>query len=72
MFFLDHNPPHFHVRYAKASAVCLLDGTLHEGTLPGNKLAEIQEWAALHPNEIAEDWKLCAQGKLPKAISGLD
>ena len=72
MFFLDHNPPHFHVRHDKKNAVCLLDGTLHEGTLPSSKLAEIQEWAALHSVELAEDWGLCSEGKLPNPIPGLD
>ena len=72
MFFLDHNPPHFHVRHARENCICLLNGDLHEGTLTNNKLAEIQEWAALHPAELAEDWNLCSEGKTPNLIPGLD
>ncbi len=72
MFFRDHNPPHFHVHFAKRNCTCLLDGTLHEGELPSKKLAEVQEWAALYPAELAEDWDLCAEGKTPNTIPGLD
>jgi hypothetical protein len=34
MFPFDHNPPHFHVRFDRSNSLHLLDGSLHEGSLP--------------------------------------
>jgi len=34
MFFGDHNPPHFHVRYAGHTARVALDGRILAGDIP--------------------------------------
>jgi len=72
MYFEDHNPPHFHVRYAKLDCACLLNGALYLGTLPTVKRAEIIEWALLHREELETNWQLCSERQLPNPIPGLD
>ena len=34
MYFNDHNPPHFHAKYAGMEALFGFDGSLLEGQLP--------------------------------------
>ena len=72
MFFFDHQPPHFHVRYAKRNCICLLDGSLHIGALPADQLSFVKQWAAVHAREIETNWQLCLAGKNPNNIPGLD
>ncbi len=61
----EHNPPHFHVRYAEYTGVF---GILHieqtEGQIPRRARSMVLEWAALHQQELLENW-LRAQEKQP-------
>lgn len=53
----DHNPPHFHVRYAEHRAsVSIATGMVIEGDLPGRTLRMVQEWQELHQGELEENW----------------
>ena len=61
MFYDDHNPPHFHARYAGERASFTFDGELMEGSLPRQACSLIREWAGLHPAELGEDWSLALQ-----------
>jgi len=58
MFFNDHEPPHFHVRYGAHKAILALD-TLDvlRGDLPPRALGLVREWARLHADELEEDWR---------------
>lgn len=61
MYFNDtgqHSLPHFHVSYADAEAVYLLDGTLIDGELPPKQDKLVVAWAALHEQELEENWRL--------------
>jgi hypothetical protein len=69
----DHNPPHFHVRYAE------YDGsiTIHpirplDGNLPRRVLSLALEWAALHQEELAENWDRAQQQVPLKKIAPLE
>jgi hypothetical protein len=54
----DHNPPHFHARYAEhKAAIGIATGTVIEGSLPGRALRLIQEWQGLHQAELEENWR---------------
>ena len=56
MFYQDHNPPHFHVRYNEhKAAVSIKDLALLEGKLPPNVLGLVIEWASSHQQELLED-----------------
>ena len=72
MYWLDHDPPHFHVRYGGEQAVISIEsGELTRGALPSRALKLVQEWTALHRTELLEDWKLCQTKQTPKPIEPL-
>ena len=57
MFYNDHEPPHFHVRYGEWRAIVAIDApVLLEGSLPPRVLGLVMEWAALHKTELTENW----------------
>jgi hypothetical protein len=57
MFYNDHEPPHFHVRYGERRAIVAIDAlVLLEGSLPPRVLGLVMEWAALHKAELTENW----------------
>lgn len=65
MFYNDHSPPHFHVWYGDQKAVVAIKTlTLLEGRLAPRALGLVMEWAALHRQELLEDWEL-ARGQVP-------
>jgi hypothetical protein len=73
MFFRDHAPPHFHVKYAEHKAVIDIQGlVLLEGHLPRRALSLALDWAELHRDELLEDWRLCQEMESPKPIAPLE
>ena len=57
MYFNDHNPPHFHVRYGEARAVFLIHSLeLMSGDLPARVLGLVTEWASMHRVALMENW----------------
>jgi hypothetical protein len=59
MYYEDHNPPHFHVRYNDFRAVISInDLLLIEGKLPARVLGLVMEWAELHKKELLENWDM--------------
>ena len=65
MYFNDHNPPHFHVRYEDFRAIVGIDRLeLRAGVLPPRVLGLVMEWAELHQAELLENWMtLALEGK---------
>jgi hypothetical protein len=58
MFYNDHQPPHFHVRYGSQRAIISVENlTVLEGYLSPRVLGLVTEWAAQHRRELAEDWQ---------------
>ena len=65
MFFSDHNPPHFHVKYQGYEAtIDIANGTV-KGQLPRRALNMVYEWLDQHKDD-SED---CST-HLSKADSG--
>lgn len=59
MYYNDHVPPHFHVRYGKQKAIVGIDAlALLEGRLSPKARALVLEWAGLHQDELMADWEL--------------
>lgn len=57
MYFDDHNPPHFHAKYANyKAAICIKDFKILEGSLPPKALSLVVEWASLHQKELLKNW----------------
>jgi hypothetical protein len=62
MYFNDHNPPHFHVRYENFRALVGIDPLeLREGELPTRVLALVIEWAEMHQAELRGNWTTLAE-----------
>ena len=61
MFFVDHNPPHFHVKYQGYEAIIdIATGTIR-GELPRRALNLVYEWLDLHKDEllpIGRRWRM--------------
>ena len=72
MFYNDHNPAHFHVRYNEYRAkISIAELQLIEGSLPKKVTALVIEWAFEHRQELLEDWELALNKKPLKDIAPL-
>jgi Domain of unknown function (DUF4160) len=61
MYFNDHNPPHFHVRYEEHRAVMGIDPLeLREGSLPPRVFGLVMEWAEIHQAALGRNWTALA------------
>lgn len=59
MYWLDHPPPHFHVRYGDATArIEVGSGAVIDGWLPRRALKMVREWEAMHRSELLVNWRL--------------
>ena len=59
MYFDDHNPPHFHVKYNDYRAIISINELkIMDGHLPARILGLVIEWAELHKDELMQDWEL--------------
>lgn len=57
MYFDEHNPPHFHVRYNDYRAVVgIHDLNLLDGYLPARVRGLVEEWTELHQEELLTMW----------------
>ncbi|MBI4925886.1 MAG: DUF4160 domain-containing protein [Bdellovibrio sp.] len=73
IFYNDHAPPHFHVRYNDFRAkLSIADLNVIEGQLPKRVLTLVLEWAFEHRAELMEDWVLAMKKKQLKPISPLE
>ncbi len=72
MYYGDHPPPHFHVRYSGHSAKIDIDAlAVIDGTLPARALGLVIEWAALHQQELREAFQKAAGLEPPGKIEPL-
>jgi hypothetical protein len=73
MCFNDHEPPHFHVTYGEFEALIEVETlAVYRGELPRRALAMVLEWAALHRDELRQDWNLTKTGQPPQPIAPLE
>jgi hypothetical protein len=57
MYFDEHNPPHFHVRYNEHRAsVEISTSNILNGEIPARVRGLVAEWAELHKTELLEMW----------------
>ena len=72
MYFNDHNPPHFHVRYENFRAIVGIDPLeLREGELPPRVLGLVVEWAEMRQTELRENWTSLAEKGIFRKIAPL-
>ena len=58
MYYNDHPPPHFHVRYGEYRAKLNVEtGDLLDGHLPRRALELVREWREMNEEELHENWR---------------
>ncbi len=58
MYFNEHNPPHFHVRYNSFEAQFdLTEGVFYKGVLPSRQARLVLAWYEIHKEELMELWR---------------
>lgn len=58
MYFDEHNPPHFHIRYNDYRAVMSIrELNILDGNLPEKVRGLVAEWAELHTQELLDMWE---------------
>ena len=73
MYYDDHPPPHFHVRYGGQRAVIAISTlSLLRGELSPRVFGMVMEWAVLHQTELMENWDLARQHASLKGIAPLE
>ena len=69
----DHNPPHFHVKYAEYNGqIEIKTGNILAGKLPPKERALTEEWRMLNEKALLENWQLMIESKELKPINGLN
>jgi hypothetical protein len=72
MYFYDHEPPHFHARYAEHyAAIAIDDASVLVGTLPARALKLVAEWINRHRDELEANWQHVRDGSTPATIDPL-
>lgn len=72
MFYNDHNPPHFHVRYGSyKAAIEIRTLRVKEGRLPPRALGLVMEWASQHRADLLANWELARNDRPPRKIAPL-
>jgi uncharacterized protein DUF4160 len=59
MYYNDHDPPHFHVRYGSQRArFAIEDLRMMEGDITPRVRGLVVEWASRHHAELHQEWQL--------------
>ncbi|MEE8583946.1 MAG: DUF4160 domain-containing protein [Acidobacteriota bacterium] len=73
MYYGDHPPPHFHVRYGEQKALVAIERLeVIRGHLSPRVLGLVVEWAAQHREGLAENWRLAAEQRPLSPIQPLE
>ena len=65
-------PPHFHAKYEGYEIIVNIHTGVVEGKFPRRALRHVLEWYEIHKEELARDWELCQQNKMPDPIEPLE
>ena len=73
MYYNDHPPPHFHVRYNQQKAIIDIQNlSILEGKLTPRVFGLVIEWAAIHQPELLANWQRAREQKPLKKIEPLE
>jgi hypothetical protein len=58
MYWSDHNPPHFHAKYAEHRAeIDIRTLGILRGRLPPKAFSLVTEWGSIHQGELHTQWE---------------
>jgi hypothetical protein len=73
MFYNDHSPPHVHAVYRDDELfVGISPINIMKGRAPARVRSMVLEWAALHQQELMDNWQRMRRGDPPAPIPPLD
>jgi len=73
MFYNDHEPPHFHVRYGEQKALVTIENLrVLRGRLSPRVLGLVIEWASLNQKELQKNWRRAREQQSLKSIPPLE
>lgn len=73
MYWDDHPPAHYHVRYKDQRAVVSIEtGLLLHGTLPAGARRALQVWTDRHRSELMANWERAAHDVPLWPVQGAD
>jgi hypothetical protein len=73
MYYNDHPPPHFHVRYNQQKAIIEIQTlSIIQGKLTPRILGLVIEWAAIHKAELLANWQRARQQNPLEKIEPLE
>ena len=62
--YQEHKPPHFHAQYGEYQcSITINEIELLNGEMPNKQLKMLFGWAALHQEELKEEWYLATLQK---------
>jgi len=67
----DHPKPHFHAHQASSRASVSVDGEILAGTLENRHLALVRQWAAIHRDELIDNWEAARRSEPISPIAPL-
>jgi hypothetical protein len=66
-----HGRPHFHARYGGHQASIAFDGEIIVGSPPARAHRLVRDWAALHGDALAANWRRALEGEALERIDPL-
>lgn len=73
MYYNDHPPPHFHVRYNQQKAIVSIETVeILEGELTSRLFKLVIEWLTLYQAELMENWELARENQPLNKITPLE
>ena len=73
MYYNDHAPPHFHIRYGQQKALIAIESqAVIQGSLSNRALNLVTEWALMHQAELMKNWNLARQNQILNTIEPLE
>jgi hypothetical protein len=73
MFFSDHPPAHFHIRYQRHRAViAIASGVIISGALPPAVHRLVREWSERHRADLMDNWERARARRSLQRIPGAD
>lgn len=64
IYYLDHNPPHFHVRFSGLKAIVNINsGKITKSELPSRAERLVSEWHVLNRAQLLDNWEQSRRGE---------